>query len=244
MKMIRMSKEVYNKLKKILTGQIELEFIKRKLLPIILIFFCGFLTISWLLYPPTSYSMLTKTISSLGNPDKSTFGGWIVWSVGMTISAFLFIPLLPFIHRKMFNGHILNKMTVIFGTFFFSCTIYGMIFLGLIPQFTEINEIYGLYHTVNAILAFGGMYLGMGVYGLSILLQMLFNKRKKDKLIIVFNIFWWIPPIGTIASELIRTRYFPGSELWYLNFPFWEWLLLIMGFIALLTMFHLATKEE
>jgi len=239
-----MSEDNLTKLKNILTGEVELEFITHRLLPLILMVFCGFLFISWLLYPPTSYSMLTRTISSLGHPEDSAFGGWIVWSAGMTISAFLFLPLVPFIFKKMFTGHVLNKLLIVFGTFFFCCTIYGMIFLGLIPQFSEINKIYSLYHAVNAILAFGGMYFGMGIYGFSLAIHMLLNKRKKNKLIIVFNLCWWIPPIGMGAAEIIRNNYFPGSDLWYINFPFWEWLLLIAGLVALLLMFHVATEEE
>ena len=239
-----MSEDKLEKLKNILTGEIELEFITHKLLPLILVVFCGFLFISWLLYPPTSYSMLTKTISSLGHPEDSIFGGWIVWSVGMTTSAFLFLPLLPFIFRKMYAGHVLNKVLILFGTFFLCCTIWGMIFLGLIPQFSSVHYMFPVMHMVNAILAFGGMFLGMGIYGFSLLVHMLFNKRKKDKLIIVFNLCWWIPPIGTGVAEIVRNNYFPSSKFWLINFPFWEWLLLIGGLAALLIMFHITTKEE
>ena len=239
-----MANEKLEQLKNIVTGKMELEFITRKLLPLILGVFGGFLFISWLLYPPSTYSMLTKTISSLGHPEDSLFGGWIVWSVGMAVSAFLFLPLIPFIHQKMYGGHVLNKILVTFGTFFVCCTIWGMIFLGVIPQFSNLHEIFSLYHTVNAILAFGGMYLGMGIYGFSILVHMLLNKREKDKLIILFNLCWWIPPVGLGIAEYIRINYFPTTQLWYLRFPFWEWLLLLAGLVALLIMFHLATKEE
>ena len=240
-----MSNEKLDKLKKILIGEVDLEFITHKLLPLILIVFCGFLFISWLLYPPTSYSMLTKTISSLGNPGDSVFGGWIVWSVGMAASAFLFFPLLPYVHKKLYKGHILNKVLIVFGSFFFCCTIWGMIFLGVIPQFGDIHYLYSLYHAVNAILAFGGMYLGMGIYCFSMLIHMLLNKRKKDKLMIAFNFCWWIPPIGLGTAEYIRAAYsIPKDSIWFLNFPFWEWVLLIAGLVALLLMFQMASKEE
>jgi len=240
-----MPNEKLDRLKNILTGNVKIDFITHKLLPLILIVFVGFLSISWLLYPLTSYSMLTKTISSLGHPRDSALGGWIVWSAGMTASAFLFIPLLTFTFRKLFTGHVLNKILIAFGSFFFCCTIWGMIFLGAIPQFSHIHWIYGLYHAVNAILAFGGMYLGMGLFALSMMVHMILNKRKKDKLMIVFNLCWWIPPIGLGWAEYTRAAYhIPKDTIWYLNFPFWEWILLIVGFVALLLMFHMAIEEE
>ena len=235
-----LANEIILKLKDLLMGKYEDDFLKKRMIPIILIAFITFYAIAWLLYPPF-YNPAYNEVSNLGNPVKNPLG-WISWTVGMIITGFLFLPAVPFIARKLYSGHFIKKMFTILGTGLMYMSITGMILVGAIPQFQHINPIFLYIHYINALLAFGGLYLGMFVWWISILLDSRFRTKK---LMIPATICGWFTPIGVSISILIRFNAgIPDNAIWFLNIAFWEWNLLIFGFAALACLAFLTLDKD
>ncbi|NHI92523.1 MAG: hypothetical protein EAX96_08460 [Candidatus Lokiarchaeota archaeon] len=224
--------ELKNQFKIVITGNYERKTLTHIITPLLIIIFFGSMAVSWIIYP--NYNWTIMNISYLGSPYRNPFG-WIFFSIGMTITGFTFIIIVPYVHRRLVSIH---KIAFI-GTFFFYIAIIGIIGVGAIPQLNL--EIFKLIHFINAILALGGFYLCLGFYGICLLLE---KKIRNDKLLIPFTILGWFAPIGTIITQVIRfSLSIPDNSILILNFSVWEWLLLYCIFVDLILLIFILREE-
>ncbi len=81
----------------------------QRMFPFIAGIYAGLLLISWLLFPGV-YSLVTNTISDLGNPFKNPSGFWF-FSAAFYYLAFAMIPFYQFVHKRLAQlGKILARI--------------------------------------------------------------------------------------------------------------------------------------
>ena len=235
-----MNNEIILKLKDILKGEYEKEFLIHRILPLLLGVFITFIAISWILYP-IIYNPVFMDISFLGHPIRNPLG-WVWWSIGMTASGILMFSIPPFIGRKLYSGHFIKKIFAVLGTGILYVSLVGMVLIGVIPQYTHINPIFNDIHLFNAILAFGGMYLAIACWAICLLLD---SRTRTNKLMIPFTISGWFTPIGFSISTVFRINGgFDIREVWILSVSLWEWSLLILGLICLACLIFMLLDED
>jgi len=239
-KVITMSNEIMLKLKDILKGEYEKEFLIHRILPVLLGVFVTFLAISWIVYP-VLFNPVFNDISFLGHPSRNPLG-WIFWSIGMTASGILMFPIPPFIGKKLYSGHNIQKIFAVLGTGILYVSLVGMVLVGCIPQYSFINLIFEDIHLFNAILAFGGMYLAIGCWAICLIFD---ARTRTNKLMIPFTIAGWFTPIGFSISTVFRIQGgYDLREVWILSVSLWEWSLLILGLLCFALVIFMLPDDE
>jgi len=201
--------------------------------PIFILNFSFWMVLSWFFYP--NYDWTSMSISQLGQPDENLIG-WIFWSIGLSSTGLLQIPVVSFIKRSLLE---VNKKMVRFGTFFLYLACLGAVGLGIIPQFS--GQVFWILHIINSTLAFAGLYLGM--WCLSIFLLKTDSNKFKA---LIPALFCFGTPIGFIITQGIRI--FLGlphiTPIVILNFPVWEWMLLYGIFGAFVSFIYLIPQKN
>ena len=220
-------------IKKLFIGEYSGDFLKKKLGPLSILVFAGFMGISWILFP--NYNWTQMDISNLGHPELNPLG-WIFWSIGLTLTGIIMLSITGYIKRRLipiFNIH--AKI----GTFFYYLSAIGMIFLGLIPQFE--GDIFKILHYMFAGFAFGGLYLGTWTFCIHMLKDEEFKRKARVMTVLAFG-----PSMGLALTQSIRLLVsFPNNQIpWIIEFSLWEWLLLFGIFGAFVFLLFNLPKNE
>ncbi|MHA1149532.1 MAG: DUF998 domain-containing protein [Promethearchaeota archaeon] len=209
-----------------------LSLVKRIILPLYIISFIFFMAMSWLYFP--NYDLTENDISALGHPQENP-EGWIFWSIGMIIAGTMNIIIVLHIKDKMIREYQTNgKVSVIL----FFLAGYGIIGLGIIPQF---GGIFYFFHIFHASLGFGGLYLGTWI-----MIRLFFKEEKTRSNAYIMLLLGVVIPICFFIFQGIRISMFTEKNpgICYLNFSFWEWMLFFGIFIAYLILINTLLKES
>jgi len=185
---------------------------------------------------PNSYSILRRSISSLGNPYKNP-DGYLYWNIAMFVTGFMLIPTLLYFYRALEPiAHITSQMFLYIGII----SSLGISGVGLFSEETII-------HYVFATIAFFGLIFAFScnVYTLS---KQLKSKAAWPKLIPTILLFaqLFLIMAGFLTAFSIYWLYYFFDiylfiELFYL--PLWEWLVLISNFVYISALFVMIPQE-
>jgi endonuclease/exonuclease/phosphatase family metal-dependent hydrolase len=166
-------------------------------------------------------------ISFLGVPNKNPMG-WIIWSLAFLLQGLVLFPAAMYMTRQM---RVLYPQKWMPGAVSLVASSIGMVLLGLIPQFRSL----GVIHIVSGVLAMGGLYMGLVLWGYLFFLE----KRINLILFVFFAFFLLFGPIGFLSTQGYRFIMAPLSYKiddpacpWFLTFSIWEWVLLAGVFFA------------
>ena len=220
--------------KDFLTGKVEKEFLVRRLVPVLILIMWICILISNLFFP-TAYDWRYMVISDLTSPHDNP-KGFLFLSIGMGICGALMIPIPGYMHRRL---KVFLPKTTIFGTFFFSLGVLGLISVGLIyDQPGQPNRL----HENLAIVAFGGLLFGIFFWGFPIIkdnLPRYHGKRQFDPKL------WWLAVgmmwfgvlgtgLSTVYLEVVDNDWGWVGIDWIgtgapvlASFAVWEWMIFI-----------------
>jgi hypothetical protein len=182
------------------------------------------------------YSMFDHDISFLGHPRLNP-AGWLYWSAGMGLSGIMLWPITVHISRSMraltAGQSPRRRRLVAAGTFASRSACFGLIGLGLIPQFPGLDPA----HELAGVLAMGGLYVALWIFAGILVCRPPISLAKA--LLFVVALGWG--PVGYLATQ--GWRFFVYGELGHdvnvspqyllLRFSLWEWLLFFCLFPAL-----------
>jgi Protein of unknown function (DUF998) len=215
-------------------GNATKDYLVKKWMPISALIFWGCMLISYLLYPgEDNFSIMTHSISFLGDWIDNPMPGWLFFTIAMIVGGIVFMPVGMYMYRRF---KVCNNILGRFTNFLYILGCFGIILVGIFADVGSV-DLYGLrvsdYHNVAAVLGFGGL-------GLAIIEYSYLNIRDKSKLLKGKNLMksrnLFVPHIpliigliGMIVSQGLRLLWgyddFPGPG--FLSFTFWEWMLLI-----------------
>jgi hypothetical membrane protein len=221
-----------NRINKFFLGKYSGEFLKKVLGPISAIIFALSIGISWALYP--DYDWTQMDVSYLGSPYRNP-AGWIFWSVGMFLTGIIMFTIVGYIRRKLVP---IFKIHAKIGVLFFYLSSFGMILLGLIPQFK--GGIFADLHFANALFAFGGLYFGTWTF----CFHMLINEGFRKKALIMAALAFGSTTFLIVTQSLRLLAFPPNSEIPnFLDFSLSEWVLLF-GIFGAFTVFLLNLPKD
>ncbi len=230
---------VFSKLIDLFKGNITKHLISHFYIPLVFPIFGLLLFFSWLNYPKP-YILGSQAISNLGNPIRNPFPGWLLFSLAVWYLAFMLIPIFMFAYRKL---KIIYPRLALIGTIVNFSAIIGMVFVGIFPNLSSTM----IFHATGAIFAFGGLVTGAIIYW-SILLKEAMVKGFKHRtmielvaLLLIFLLFIMILIIGII--QILAIKFGISFVSWYLEFPFWEWVLFLFTLIHLFLIDLLIPKK-
>jgi hypothetical membrane protein len=168
----------------------------------------------------SGYDWTMCDISFLGVINRNP-GGWLYWSIGMSLTGIFIIPIVPYLYNRLVD---VDRKAAKIGCAFFYLAGIGLFFLGLFPQngdfFFEV-----ILHPLNGGFALGGLFMGMFI------MEKLFlrnNQINRVLTIIMITILWSIPA-GFLISQgysFILDGIIDNTGPWFLHFSTWEWMLL------------------
>ena len=192
-------------------------------------------TVIALLLYPNPYSMLTKSVSSLGNPFKNP-EGYLYWNIAIFVTGIMLIPtLLYFYHALEPIAHITSKMFVIIGI----VSSLGISGVGLFSEETII-------HYVFATAAFFGLAFAFScnVYTLSKQLKEKAPWPKLWQVILIYAQLFLVMAGFLTAFSIYGVYYFWDIYLFNFYLPFWEWLVLISNLVFVLALFMMIPQDR
>lgn len=224
---------LFQKIKYIFFGKYSREYYYGVLLPITFMIFFGLLIIA-IVFFPSNYSILTNYISDLGNHKLNPFPGWLFFSLAFWFFSLLYPPLFLYLHRRLVK---IQPKKAKIGTFANSCSVLGMILLGIFPNQPETI----LMHSIAASLSFGGISLALTFYWLVIIedsIKRALQYHHVGILMILVFITFVLTAISFFAifqiyndlfgTQLYIIQIFGTRLFWLFKFPFWEWTLFII----------------
>ncbi len=209
-------------LKEILMGKSSRNTIERQVVPLMFIVYIGFMFISWLF--DLDFNWLTMYISNLGNPYSNPIG-WIPWSIGHGLLAVFLLTVVSYIKNHLpSEGGKFVKM---------ACKLMylgpiGLVGLAVVPQFEGI-AIY-IIHLINAAFFLLGEYLALWLITLHYAKEKAFGTKR-----LILALWSFMLPICALIFLVLRLILVPfGSAApFYLDIPFWEWLIVFNALFAL-----------
>lgn len=221
-------------LKNLFAGNFSRKILYKHVIPSLMINFSFWMFLSVLSYD--GFDWRFHDISFLGHPNRTTWFGVLTWSIAMISLGIFQVPIFSFLRKNLI---VLNKfykdaaiLTMYIGSI-------GTIGLGLFPQGDV--EIAAYLHAINAILAFGGLALGI----LILLFLMLLKKDLRKYTIFPLMFSFALVAVFTFTQVIRTLEGFPirSLEYWYCSLSFWEWtlfigILIVMGYLIYITKFE------
>lgn len=219
-----------------LTGKSSKRFYISFYLPLIIFIFAAFLFLSAIFYP--NYYFVDMDISNLGVPNLNP-NGWFFWSIAMIFMGLTVIPFIPYLYRRL-EG--INRHFTRIGISFISIAVIGMIGLGTFPQY----RIFLFLHQINAGFAFAGLYLTLFFLGFPVIK----DKRIKRPFIGFFSFMGWSGIVGFLITQIYCIiqensvfNYVNLGSQWFLNFAFWEWMLMVCVFSSFVILVNIVPDK-
>lgn len=219
-------------------------FTRKQLLKFMLIAGLIFLTLfltSLILFPKSlHYSILTHTISYLGDYTKNP-SGWLFFSLSFIIIGLSFIPLILYIHRRVI---LIEKIWGRLGSLLLIGGSIGVILIAFFPDvhgadfFNDMSL--GKIHVLISFFTVILFLAGFTVYGILFLVNAYpsIHGGKPDiypnarTRYVFFAIAFF--GLGTLITQIIsnlRDYPWPGPGIY--SFPLWEWFLSFTFFISI-----------
>jgi hypothetical protein len=200
-------------LKKYFQGELSRKEIKRHI-SITFPIYLALILISLMLYPKDyHYSIMTHTMSYLGNYLISP--GWIFFSVGVIFLAIATVPCIRYLENAM---RPINDWADEVSTFLFEVSWITMFAIGLLPDI-QIDHWLTHWHVQVATISMityataGALFWGRG-------------RKVLKKYTFTFGKFYYIAlAIMVITQIYARTHGYPYPGPGIFSFPFWEWIL-------------------
>ncbi|MHA1672616.1 MAG: DUF998 domain-containing protein [Promethearchaeota archaeon] len=219
-------------IKNIITGNFtRSQLLRFMLISGILFFLSAFC--SWLLYPADlNYSIMTHTISYLGDYAQNP-KGWVLFSISFIIIGLSFIPLILYIHRRVV---LIERFWGSMGSSFLMGGGFGVVLIAFFPDVHGedffLDMTLGKAHVLVSLITMIMFSCGLTVYGILFLFNAYpkINKGRSDLypnahtryVIIAFAVIG----LGTLITQRIANiRDYPWPHPGIYSFPLWEWLL-------------------
>lgn len=206
-------------IKDIFTGNFTREFLRKYTL-ILVVNFIVWILISTMFYE--NYDWTRMDVSFLGITSRNP--GWIFWAIAMASTGVLQIPIMRYLRKNLIA---VSEKGLKYSLIWFYIACIGLIGLGVIPLNTEYSIFLDM-HYLNAVFAFGGMYMGV-----LILLYLMFRNKDIQKRTFIPYILIFSGIILFIISQAIRLSLnLPVREtgFWFLSISAWEWIILVAIF--------------
>lgn len=212
-------------------GEVTKRFLLGICVPLAAVFFVLGNVIPAALFPG-DFDWRYQAMSYLGSPSKNP-SGHLVWSLGMTLSFLLGLPLCGYFRRRLelTNPRLafLSSRVLLIG--FLAGIIVGLETL-IIPNMSEILR---KGHEYLSIAVFVGLYMGVAGFWIALFRRFRRQHRRKGRGLFLLYLLPALPITGAMLSQ--AWLYFdpnrPGwvSPAWeelgiplWLSFAFWEWL--------------------
>jgi len=204
----------------------------QRMSPIIAGIYAGLLITSWLLFPG-SYSLITNTISDLGNHALNPLGSWF-FSAAFFYLAFSLIPFYQFVYKRLVPiGRVLAKVALIANFVSFG----GFIALAIFSNDVATLDI----HVPAAVASFGGLVVGGLIYWIIIVKDAILKTGTRRI----------IPIVGALANVVVGIAVFqlfdfetfsakPVTEFT----PPWEWTMFFAIGASLIILFRSLPEIE
>ncbi|MHA1777120.1 MAG: DUF998 domain-containing protein [Promethearchaeota archaeon] len=220
------------------------KFTRKRLLQYMIIsagiFFTLFI-ISLAFYPKSlNYSILTHTISYLGDYTQNP-KGWLFFTLSFIELGLSFIPLIIYIHRRVI---LIERMWGIIGSLLLISGSFGVVLIAFFPDvhgadfFNDMS--FGKAHVIVSFITVILFSAGFTVYGILFLVNAypklhegkpdLYPNARTRYVFFAFAVFG----LGTLITQIIsniRNYAWPGPGIY--SFPLWEWLLSFTFFISI-----------
>jgi hypothetical membrane protein len=193
--------------------------------------------VSFLLYDGT-YSILTHSVSSLGNQIKNPEGSW-VWRSGMIIGGISIFPIINYIYHSLnVTANITSKMYWVSAQL--SCL--GVIGVGIFPENKTI-----IHHSIAAVTFFGFMFaFCCNIYTFSKLWKSELNIYRKIGMVLIYLTLIFTM-IGFLLAFLQFGLYFYWDQFWppfNLHLPLFEWLIFGSDLLYIAGIFFLIPPQK
>jgi hypothetical protein len=140
-----------NTLKRIWIGEMPKQFWTHRYWPVMFSMYGVLMVIARLFFP--GYNMLAMSISYMGNPYVNPIG-CIPWSIAHAAFGVMMFPGIRYMYHQL---ALTPRKFLKSGTFFMVLAAYGIIGLGVIPQFHFSGS--SAIHVFNAACLIGGFYI-------------------------------------------------------------------------------------
>ena len=189
--------------------------------------------IAYLLYPPEdNYTILTHTLSYLGDYIRNP-RGWGFFSVAMIIMGFSFSNMVMYIYKREV---LILPWLARSGLFFAQIGCLGVILVGFFPDVHGENFLedvsMGKAHNIIAMFAIFGLLIGLIHFGVLFIIDHFPKCRvNRDELYpkpITFPMFILLAYGGFgmfISQQIVKKEGHPWPGPGYLSFSLWEWTL-------------------
>ncbi|HME52751.1 MAG TPA: DUF998 domain-containing protein [Candidatus Lokiarchaeia archaeon] len=190
------------------------------LVPVLIAVFYALMVTSAILYP-NQYDPITMSISSLGDPDKNPFPGWIFFSLAVCWIAITMLPFYVRVFRQL--RHISGKLAEI-DLIFCVISSVGLFLLGCFSERTPTE----IMHYIAAGLAFGGFFLAASLWWILIGRYLKTTNQCGGTASMVIFVIMVVSLSSAIAglaiSQILASpSNFIDASSWFLQFAFWEW---------------------
>ncbi len=220
-----------NTIGNVLLGRVSRKFMLTRWILIGSILFWGFLLISYFYYPKEdSFSIMTHSISFLGDWYDNPYPGWLFFTIALTMGGIVFFPIGMYIYRRM---AVVGKKFAIFFNFLYILGCIGVILVGIFADVSS-KELWGMgindIHNNVAVLGFGGILLAALGYQVFPFFDRRNSKPGENylpyKKLRIATATLWFFILGMAISQALRGvlgyNDVPGPGLY--SFTFWEWM--------------------
>ncbi len=200
--------------------------------------------ISYLLYPSNAnYSILTHTISYLGDYERNE-KGWYFLSIAFIIISVSISRLIIYIFERV---SLIYKKFASFGFISLQIGSLGILLIAIFPDangedfFEDLSL--GQFHNIISLIAIFGMLIGLIDFGLLFIFDH-YSKYRKNKnelypevITLPYFILLGIGGVGMLFSQIISEilKYpWPGPGIF--SFSLWEWILSLIFIIIIYTL--------
>lgn len=210
------------------------EYLLQKWIPFASGVFWVCMIVSAVLYPPEeNFSILTHSISFLGDWYDNPFPGWLFFTVALIWGGVSFFPLGLYIYRRM---RVVAPRMAAVCELFHALGCVGVVLVGIFYDTRETTflgvEISDI-HNVVSVIGFGGVGLAMIIYSFFPCRE---KRKNYSKPVYLSNHKLFLPNfvllfgiVGMAASQIGRLIKgyddFPGPGIY--SFTLWEWILLL-----------------
>ncbi|MHA1791232.1 MAG: DUF998 domain-containing protein [Promethearchaeota archaeon] len=221
-----------------LKGKFSKRFFKRKLVPSCVFLYIFFIYLAYLFFP-SDYSIMTNAISDLGNPDLNPIG-WIFFSFGFMSLSIFFIPLYMYMYRRLVHVDKVLARVARFGSYVAS---FGMFLLCFFPNTKKDIGIHG----IAAVLSFSGLATS-AIFSWLTSVKFSVIRAHKQRKWLEFSVLLMISILlsclmATGISEVLFEEYHGKAKIWFLLYPFWEWMTLFDVLFEIVLMFFIIPEE-
>lgn len=221
----------------LVNGETPRKTLLQQFFPVAGSIYAGLLALAIILYPPP-YSIVTNTISDLGNPVLNP-AGWGFFTASCYVIAFTLLPFYTHVYKQFWRQHFLVATIAWFSNLSASA---GLVMLGTFPNLPGTLYL----HVTAAIASFGGL-IGGGLLDWTLLVGRALRTggKARHQAIVAIGVMVATGCIALFLLGMIDVNPATGTATVdeFVLFAFMEWLLFaLVGYQTVLLFVRLPPK--